>query len=172
MIAPINPSDEETQGGGGALFARDDNLRSDARMAARMITLGVIGLDQAQKLLRQGLVLASKSAKRGDARGYSACMKIAIELAKLEQTERLKMLDKLAPDQLEVVHREQNRSSIGELVANPDYVEFLRHRTLNEDCDPSAICQIREPGNGKALANGSTHGGAGPGTNGHRNGQE
>ena len=66
----------------------------------------------------------------------------------------------------------EHRVLFTELLAQQDYVEFLRHRTSVEDCDAGAICQTREPGNGKPLANGQAYGGAGPGTNCHRNGHE
>lgn len=56
------------------------------------------------------------------------------------------------------------------LLENADYAEWLRQRASLEDCDARAICQVREPANGKPLANGKAHGGAGPGTNGHSNG--
>lgn len=62
--------------------------------------------------------------------------------------------------------------SIRALLEEQEYVDFLRQRTGYEDCDAGALCQIRESGNGKPLANGSAYGGPGPGTNGHRNGSE
>jgi hypothetical protein len=64
------------------------------------------------------------------------------------------------------------RAGVRELLNEPDYVEYLRQRTTSADCDAGLICQIREPVNGKALENGSSHGGPGPGTNGHRNGSK
>jgi hypothetical protein len=159
MIAPSNDEPEKSQGGGGVLFTRGDNLRADARMAAQMIALGVISLERAQQLLKQGFILASKSAKKGDARGYAACMKIAIEVAKMEQAERHKLLDKRVPDLHQHGGTITHQHAMRELTQHPDYVGYLRHRTVNADCDPRAICQIREPGNGQALENGSAHGG-------------
>ena len=66
----------------------------------------------------------------------------------------------------------EHEHSLRELQRHPDYVNYLRHRTSHEDCDAGAICQIREPGGGQPLENGSAHGDPGQGTNGHRNGQE
>ncbi len=88
MIAANNDVTQIPAGGGGVLFSRPDNLRSDARLAARIISLGVVDEAQAAELLKQGMTLAKLKADEGDARGYSACMKIAIEAAKLEQKER------------------------------------------------------------------------------------
>jgi len=65
-----------------------------------------------------------------------------------------------------------HKHSLEALLGQTDYVGYLRHRTSHEDCDSGAICQIREPGNGKPVENGTPHGGAGPGANGHRNGSE
>lgn len=108
MIADANndaggaaPSPE---GGGGALFTRPDNLRSDARLAARMISLGVVPEEQAEALLKAGFALAAKMAQREDARSFASLMKIPIELARLEQAERHKMLDKVMPDKHEHSH--------------------------------------------------------------------
>lgn len=88
MITAAKPEPEEFPepvGGGGALFTREDNLRSDARLAARMISLGVVSVERAEQLLRDGFRLARISAKKQDARSWAACMKIPLELAKLEQ---------------------------------------------------------------------------------------
>lgn len=68
-----------------------------------------------------------------------------------------------------IVH---NISGLDTLLAEPNYVNYLRERTRIEDCDAGLICQIREPGNGQAVANGQAHGDFGPGANGHRNGSE
>lgn len=57
-------------------------------MILKMLSLGVISEEKISELLAKGFELAEKSAERGDARGYSACMKIAMEAAKLEQNER------------------------------------------------------------------------------------
>ena len=112
MIAKTDDSGGTADGGGGALFVRPDNRRSDARLVARMLSLGVVKPSRVRELLRQGFDLASASAHKGDARGYSACMKIAIEAAKLEQKER--------PSQHE--HRHQHT---GAIAIEPRRVELL-----------------------------------------------
>lgn len=65
-----------------------------------------------------------------------------------------------------------NVNGLDVLLGEPEYVNYLRQRTRIEDCDAGAICQIRESGNGQAMANGKAHGDPGPGTNGHRNGSK
>jgi hypothetical protein len=84
----------------------------------------------------------------------------------------LKALDKISPDQHEHHGTIEHRHGLAELLAEQDYVGYLRNRTGNQDSDPRLVCQIREPGNGKPVENGEAHGGAGPGANGHRNGSE
>lgn len=156
MIAPAN---DDAQGGGGELFTRADNLRSDAKLAARMIANGCVSLEQAEGLLRDGMRLAKKSARKEDARGYSACMKIAIECAKLAQTERHKMLDKRLPDLHAVGGIVEHRISVGELLEQPEYVEWLRQRENQRDSLPGDASQNGHAGNGKPLADGPSRNG-------------
>ncbi|MCC7254289.1 hypothetical protein, partial [Hyphomicrobium sp.] len=125
-IAQNGVPEPEDEGGGGALFTRSDNLRADARLAANMISLGVVSEQQASALLRRGFALASRSARNGDARGYAACMKIAIECAKLEQAERHKAIDKRLPDLHAVGGVVEHRVTAAELLDQTDYVEWLR----------------------------------------------
>lgn len=155
-----NGNGQKPTGGGGALFQRADNLRSDARLAARMISLGVISEDEAEELLKAGFALAKSSAKGDDARGYSACMKIALEVAKLAQAERHKFIDKQIPDLHS--HEHSTGASIGEMLEHPEYVEWLRERERNSN--PSPVCTNGHQGNGKSLANGSARNGHRPGT--------
>jgi len=119
----------EPTGGGGALFTRTDNIRSDAKLAAQMISLGVISLEQAENLLRAGFTLATRSAVNNDARGYSACMKIALEVAKLSQNERHKVLDKQVPD---LMHVETSTQSVSRqaILSDPEYLEFREQQRL------------------------------------------
>lgn len=74
----------KVEGGGGALFARQDNHRSDARLAARIISLGVVPEEKAAKILGMAFDLASDAAKKNKAREYAAAMSIPIAAAKLE----------------------------------------------------------------------------------------
>lgn len=66
----------------------------------------------------------------------------------------------------------ETRVSVRQLHDDPDYIEYLRHKALDRDCDPGAVCLLRHEGNGQPVANGKAPGHPGPGTNGHRNGQE
>lgn len=146
--------DQQPKGGGGALFTRSDNLRSDARLAARMISLGVIPLDEAEELLKAGFQLAKSSALSDDPRGYAACMKVAIEVAKLAQAEQHKVIDKILPDLHASV---EATATVPELLGNPDYIEWLRERERNSD--PRLVCPNGHQGNGQSLDDGSARGG-------------
>ena len=77
---------ESTGGEGGLLESR--RKRGDARLIARMLSLGVVSPSRVRDLLRKGFDLAESCAGDGDARGYSACMKIVLTAAKLGQDER------------------------------------------------------------------------------------
>src|SRR5574343_474731 len=68
---------EPPRGATGDVFTNPRHTRSDGRLAARMISLGVVPEETAQALLEAGLSLA--------ARIYAACMLVAIEVAKLEK---------------------------------------------------------------------------------------
>lgn len=174
-----NNENGESQGGnGGVVFGEKQqqagglrHLRSDARMAAKLISLGVISLEQSESLLRAGFTLAAGCAKDNNARGYAACMKVVLEAARLEQNERQ------GPASGNVTNQQINiyghvREAAGELLKSDGYSEFIRSRAAQLDTDAGAVCQIREPSNGHAVENGTSHGGPRPGTNGHRNGKE
>ena len=64
--------------------------RSDARMVARMISLGVVDEERAASLLRAGIEFAEKAVTDNDERRYTAAMKIPLAVARLE-LEREKM---------------------------------------------------------------------------------
>ncbi len=153
----VNLSNSQT-GGGGALFARADNLRSDARMAAQMISLGVIELEEAKELLKLGFGLAKAAALNGNERGFAACMKIGIEVAKLEQSERHKLLDKLAPDKIEHAFATAPPVTLEQLHADPDYVRYLDQESTETNRDPGCLCHFDQQGDGERMADGSTPG--------------
>lgn len=133
MIAPINPEPSKPEGGGGELFARADNLRSDAKLASRMISLGVVTEGQIDRLFRKGMRLAGKRADAGDARGYAACMSIPIAAARLAQNERHKLLDKLVPDQHEHLHSiSELRQALVDARQDREYVELERSRAIED----------------------------------------
>lgn len=89
--------DTPSVGGGGELFARQDNWRSDSRMAARMLSLGVISEDRAKMLLVAGFELAEKAAVKENARAYKAAMSVPLTALRIEQME----LARLTPQQHE-----------------------------------------------------------------------
>ena len=64
--------------------------RSDARMVAQMISLGVVSEERAAGLLRAGIEFAEKAVIEDDERRYIAAMKIPLAVARLE-LERVKM---------------------------------------------------------------------------------
>jgi len=79
-----------------ALFSREQqvgggirNLRSDARMVARMLSLGVIEEEQAKGLLRQlfGLIAREHGAANPSARNIAALWKIPLTAVALERQE-------------------------------------------------------------------------------------
>lgn len=85
------PEPPEPEGGMGGLFTDTQqvaggvrHLRSDARLAARILSLGVVEEGQIAMLLRAGVGLAASCAKAGNARGYSAIMSVFIAAAKVE----------------------------------------------------------------------------------------
>lgn len=107
-----------------------------------------------------------------DARVRNGAVANLIRMEGQNQKDHHKAIDKKLPDLHEHGGTVEHRHGLSNLMSEPDYVGYLRNRTSNQDCDAGLVCQIREPGNGKALENGTSHGGPGPGANGHRNGSE
>ena len=58
--------------------------RSDARMAAKMISLGVVSEERAANLLKAGIEFAEKAVSESDDRRYIAAMQIPLSIARLE----------------------------------------------------------------------------------------
>lgn len=90
-----SPKDHLPAGGnGGVVYGREQqvaggirNLRSDARLVARLLSMGCIPVERAEQLLRAGAKLAARCAKAGDPRGYAACMGTLLKAVSLEQSE-------------------------------------------------------------------------------------
>ena len=101
--------------------------------------------------------MPARSARNGDARGYAACMKIAIECAKLEQAERHKAIDKRLPDLHAVGGVVEHRVTAAELLDQTDYVEWLRAR--ERDCDPRLVRTNGHAGNGTPVDDGPSRNG-------------
>jgi len=82
-------------GQGDVVLSDPGHLRGDARLAARLISLGVVTEERAAALLRRAFALAEGSADSGNVRDFAACMRIPIEAAKLEQRE----FERITPQQ-------------------------------------------------------------------------
>lgn len=194
MIMQGQPEPEkptENEGGSGGRSMRTESGRTeiqDGRMTATAIRRGWLGRrwrtrEPKEKLLartkgksmtaKDRAMLTAHGLMESDSdrsQGIGAKCVIAMEAhnANIEA----KLLDKMVPDRVEVSNTSESRLAVEQLHADPDYVEYLRYRTVTADCDPGAVCQIREPGHDGAVENGTPPGGSGPGTNGHRNGKE
>ena len=80
---------ELTAGGqGGGLLCDPGRVRGDARMIARMVSLGVVSPKRARDLLRKAYDLAERCADAGEAREFAALLKVILGAAKLGQDER------------------------------------------------------------------------------------
>ena len=65
----------------GEVMGSRRHLRSDARLAARLLSLGVIPEEQAAALLKKGFGLAASSSTPRD---YAAAMQVPLSVARLE----------------------------------------------------------------------------------------
>ncbi len=86
---PLNEADSNVSpvlpvGGQGELLCDPHHRRADARMAARLLSLGVMSDEQAAALLRGAAKLAANAATNGRSRDYAAAMKVLLAAAKLE----------------------------------------------------------------------------------------
>lgn len=77
---PAEPMGQHTRD----LLTIPGQVRSDARLAARMISLGVVSTEQTESLLRIAFRLAAEAGTEHDTRKYAACMKVILAAAKLE----------------------------------------------------------------------------------------
>ncbi len=68
----------------GGLLCDPHHQRADARMAARLLSLGVMSDEQAAALLRGAAKLAANAAANGRSRDYAAAMKVLLTAGKLE----------------------------------------------------------------------------------------
>ncbi len=103
----INGQPETPEGGGpggvvGLLGGQAGGVRGDAKMVARLLSLGVVSTEQAEEIVRQGFVLLAKSAQEGSSRKFTSLMNMVISAARLAQNERHKIMDKIVPDQHEI----------------------------------------------------------------------
>ncbi len=83
------PKTEVAAGGqGGGLLQDPGRVRGDAKLIARMVSLGVVSPKRARDLLRKAYDLAEKCADAGEAREFAALLKVILSAAKLGQDER------------------------------------------------------------------------------------
>ena len=73
-----------TCGGQGEVVFDPHHARAEARMAARILSLGVISEEQAAQLLRGAARLAANAVNQSRPRDYAAAMKVILAAAKLE----------------------------------------------------------------------------------------
>lgn len=126
-------------------------------MAARLISLGVIELEEAKELLRMGFTLAKQAATNGREREFAACMKIALEVAKLEQAERHKILDKAMPDKHSHTIEQTPPVTLEQLHSDENYVRYLEQQT-GTDSHAGGLCNGHQQRNGNGMANGQAPG--------------
>ena len=171
MIAEPHPEPvEPDEGGLGGGALRPKGIR-DTRLIERALREGWPIRRKYRKPIveRQVSIAVDPESSPREATSAARCL---VVMSSENAAIALKCLDKIVPDQHAHQLSGEVKHSLLDLQADNEYVEYLRHRARISDCDPGAICQIREPGNGKPLANGEAHGGAGQGTNGHRNGSQ
>ena len=155
------PPTPENTGGAGGMCTDFRSLRSDSRLAARMLSLGVVSEETAAKLIRRGFAMAAKSRVP---RNYKAAMSVPLAMVALEQKERLGLPD-TGGQTVNVNVGVAVETVRQELVNDAKYLEYLRQSADISDASP--VCENGEPG---ALENGQSSNGAGPGHNGHADG--
>lgn len=94
-----------------------------------------------------------------DGRVRNAAVANLIRMEGQNQSDQHKSVDKHLPDLQAVSGVVEHRVSVPELLANPEYVEWLRERERHSI--PGPVCPNGHEGNGHALANGESR-------NGHR----
>lgn len=66
------------------LFQDPHHLRGDARMVARLMSLGVISQEQSEHILKEAFRLAAEAADKGNVRHFISLCRLAQSGAKLE----------------------------------------------------------------------------------------
>lgn len=138
--SPVTPV-----GASGALFSREYNFRSDSRMAARIISLGVVSEEVATECLRAGFMLAAHAATNRDIRGYSAAMSIVLKASELE----LVAMEKGSPGMV-INNNVQTNVTVEEVIKgiqdDPDYLDYLRFKAIEDDSKSGTIREVCESG--------------------------
>lgn len=146
-----------------------EHSRSDIAMVGNLAARGLLTGEQIDahmaRLLKTATTAKSERlrhrAEEAIGRFQDARSKIILQAEKLKQAERFSIDRNELPAVAEQTNIQNNtqinntqinvsggdvRAGIQELLNEPEYVEWLRQRNLAEDCDPGAICQIRESG--------------------------
>lgn len=154
------PAPENT-GGAGGMCTDFKSLRSDSRLAIRMLSLGVVPEALAAELIRKGFDLAKQSKQP---RNYKAAMSVPLAMVALEQKERLGIRE--GEGQTVNVNVGVAIGSLRqELIQDDGYIDYLRHASENSDASP-----LRSNGQPGSLENGASSGEAGQSNNGHADG--
>lgn len=169
---------DESSGGQGEILCDPHHVRSDARLAARILSLGVVSEEDVAKLLVRGVKLAGRMAAKDKAREFAAVMGVYIAAAKLElETKRDERAEKQPTQPAGVfinVNGGDGRVELSavdmraELLRERDYLEFQRQRALEIDADSRPVRANGEP---RAVEDGTAPGSPGPLGSGSGNGQ-
>lgn len=76
------PSD---QGNGAILLTDPRHQRADARMAARLFSLGIISEDQAKQIISAGFGMLAAAAAEGHKRNYCRLYKLILDTVEMER---------------------------------------------------------------------------------------
>lgn len=152
------PPDPETLGGQGAklnVMADDHHRRADARMAAKIISLGVVSVEVAEYCLRGAFTLAVNALKEGDCRNYVAAMQVPLAAARVES-------DRINPPQKSAV----NVNVVSEIVVKGVGDFYSRNLSAGADGAPAADSLIagEVQGSGLRAAVGKNGGGTDSGS--------
>src|SRR3990167_261948 len=90
---PKPPPMPDGMGGRGELFD-PHRTKQDARLAARILSCGVVTEEQAAKVLAGAFRLGAQAVQDGSARDYGAAMRVPAAIAKLEMDRERLELDK------------------------------------------------------------------------------
>jgi hypothetical protein len=139
------PPPEPEGAWGETIFNRRSRWRGDARLAARILSLGVVPEETVKKLLRLSFSMAAECAEAKDVRGYSACMAIPLAVAKLEQTE-MDAEDRHQGIPTPPADSVVNVQVVNQVLSAPGYIEYVHKRMLADNGHASGNGHAVQPG--------------------------
>ena len=155
---------------GGGISAKRIHLETTRLLERAIRERWVIDEQHRAPIVQRQVTTATDSeASNREATSAARCL-VGMESQNLDVL--FKLLDKQSPDLVDVQHSSEKRQSIEELQGEDDYLDYLRQRNIETDCDAGLVCQIAEPRNGQPLENGEAPGPPRPGANGHRDGSK